>query len=156
MAPEEEERASSRPERPEGYYELRRIVAANIRTLRQDHGYSQIGLADRLAIYLGQMGAPAISSWESSREDGSKAFTVEELYALASVFHCTVADLLTYPRLKDMTPIERAPGEEPPITIPKIFGAKENSAMYDSWEREMQRRDAPAPRDDYGPDEAPF
>lgn len=154
MAPEEEERASSRPERPEGFYELRRIVAANIRTLRQDHGYSQKGLADRLAIYLGQMGAPAISSWESSREDGSKAFTVEELYALASVFHCTVVDLLAYPRLKDISPIERAPGEEPPITIPEIFGAGENSATYDSWQREIWTREHP--QRDYGPDEAPF
>jgi hypothetical protein len=100
------------------------------------------------------MGAPAISSWESSREDGSKAFTVEELYALASVFQCTVPDLLAYPRLKDMTPIERAPGEEPPITIPKIFGAQEDSAMYDSWQREMWQREATSK--EYGPDEAPF
>lgn len=137
MGPEDkqEERSSSRPDRPVGYYELRRIVAANIRDHRQRRGWSLDGLARRLAPYLGKMGAPAISSWESSRKDGSKAFTVEELYALARVYEIAVYDLLAAPRLMDMDPIEKAPGEDDPILIAEVFGAGSMSLVYDSWNK---------------------
>ena len=158
----EDEKRSSRPERPDGYYELRRIVAANIRDHRQRRGWSLNRVASGLAPYLGQMGTSTISSWENSRTDGVKGFTVEEIYALCRVFEITIAQLLLAPRILDIgEPIERIAGEEPPVDIAKVFGGTRSDGeghvwteaddLTNSWSRYSSDG-----KTDYGPDEAPF
>ena len=79
------------------------------------------------------MGAPAISAWEASRTDGSKAFTVEEIHALAVVFEIKVFNLLEPPRLLDMDPIESGPGEESPRRIADVWGMDEEAT--NTWRR---------------------
>jgi transcriptional regulator with XRE-family HTH domain len=148
----EEEKRSSRPERPDGYYELRRIVAANIRDHRQRRGWSLNRVAAGLAPYLGQMGASTISSWENSRTDGAKGFTIEEIFALCRVFEITIAELLAAPRILDIgDPIERIAGEEPPIDIAKVFVGTGRDDLRNSWRRYSFDGSI-----EYGPDEAPF
>ena len=148
----EEEKRSSRPERPDGYYELRRIVAANIRDHRQRRGWSLNRVAAGIAPYLGQMGASTISSWENSRTDGAKGFTIEEFFALCRVFEITIAELLAAPRILDIgDPIERIAGEEPPIDIAKVFVGTGRDDLRNSWRRYSSDGSI-----EYGPDEAPF
>jgi transcriptional regulator with XRE-family HTH domain len=113
----DEERKSSRPERPDGFHELRRIVAANIRNERHRRGWSLDRVAAGLAPYLGQMGASTISAWENSRHDGAKGFTVEEVYGLCRTFDIDLAELFAPPVLLDMAPIEKLPGEEPLVYL---------------------------------------
>lgn len=98
--------------RPEGYHELRRIVAANLRHERQLRNWSLQQVADSLAPYLGRMGASTISSWENARHDGAKGFTIEEVYALCRVFKIRLAQLLHPPALLDMPAIGKLPGKE--------------------------------------------
>jgi transcriptional regulator with XRE-family HTH domain len=143
-----EAKRSSRPDRPEGYYELRRIVAANIRTLRQRHNWSLKNVANRLDPYLGEMGASTISAWENSRHDGAKGFTVEELYALARVFDTTLFTLLAPPSLLDMPKVEMLPGEE---WWRELISVLPNQVLNDQWRQVVREGDA-----DYvlGPDEA--
>ena len=158
----EDDKRSSRPERPDGYYELRRIVAANIRDHRQRRGWSLNRVAAGVAPYLCQMGASTISTWENSRTDGAKGFTIEEIYALCRVFEITIAELLTAPRIMDIgDPIERIAGEELPTDIAKLFGGSRLDAevgvvtdvddLVNSW-----LRYGSGGTSDYGPDEAPF
>jgi transcriptional regulator with XRE-family HTH domain len=158
-----EQPRSSRPERPAGYYELRRIIAANIRDHRQRRGWSLTRVANGLAPYLGQMGSSTISAWENSRTDGAKGFTVEEIYALCRVFEITFAVLLEGPRIMDIgEPIGRIAGEEAPENVVKMFGHpsvdEEGSVYGDRYDLEKSwrsyshsRRKAPV-----GPDKAPF
>jgi transcriptional regulator with XRE-family HTH domain len=148
----EDEKRSSRPERPEGYGELRRIVAANIRTERLRHGWSLDTVANRLAIYLGLMGASTISAWENSRHDGAKGFTVEELYALCHVFKLTLAELLYPPTLLDMPPIEKLPGEDSGTDLAALFRKDDHASTADMWHRYEAKEKGRY----YGPDEAPF
>ena len=156
----EDDKPSSRPERPDGYYELRRIVAANIRDQRQRRGWSLNRVAAGLAPYLGQMGASTISSWENSRTDGAKGFTIEEIFALCRVFEMTIAELLAAPRILDIgDPIERIAGEEPTIDIAKVFAGwhrdvegnvvARSDDLMDSWRRYSLSIE-------HGPEEAPI
>jgi transcriptional regulator with XRE-family HTH domain len=138
----DDEKRSSRPTRPDGYYELRRVVAANIRTQRQRRNWSLENVAQRLAPYLGQMGTSTISTWENSRQDGAKGFTVEELYALARVFNTRLATLLMHPTLLDMPEVEKLPGEE---NWEELILVLPDAGLRNSW---SQR--------EWGPDEAPF
>lgn len=115
------EKRRGRPERPEGFGELRRVVAANIRQHRQIRGWSLERVANGLAPYLGQMKAPTISMWEKSREDGAKGFTIEEVYALCRVFEIPLTHLLAPPELLDMEPVEMLPGEESGADLAKLF-----------------------------------
>jgi transcriptional regulator with XRE-family HTH domain len=147
----EDEKRSSRPDRPEGYYELRRIVAANIRTQRQRRNWSLENVANRLAPYLGQMGASTISTWENSRQEGAKGFTVEELYALARVFDTRLAVLLSPPSLLDMPEVTRLPGEEDWKQLIQVLPDED---LKDEWYRATAPK--PVARTDFGPDEAPF
>ncbi len=105
-------RRSSEPERPEGFYSLRRIVAANIRQQRQRRGWPLRKVAADLAPYLGAMGASTISAWETSRQDGAKAFTIEEVYALSRVFDLSISEILSPPNLLDMPPVQTLPSGE--------------------------------------------
>ena len=118
----------SRPDRPEGFYELRRIVAANIRNLRQWRGWTLHQVACGLAPYLGQMGASTISAWEHSRHDGAKGFTIEELYALCCLFSVRFADLLMPPERLDMPPIDRyyAPSSS-------VFSERDSERLRIAW-----------------------
>lgn len=152
---------SSRPERPHGYYELRRVIAANMRDQRQRRGWSLKRVATGLAPYLGQMGASTISAWENSRTDGAKGFTVEEIYALCRIFEVTIADLLEAPRILDIgNPIEQIAGEDTPEDIAKVFGYAETDIganaygdrerLGDSWRRYS------AGLSSFGPVEPPF
>ena len=125
----------SRPTRPEGFYELRRLVAANIRTARQHRGWTLQRVADDLAPYLGQMGASTIAAWEASRHDGAKGFTIEELYALCRVFLLDFADILAPPTLLDMDPV-RLPD---PNVIPFMFtpyAFQRLKAKWDDYDKE--------------------
>lgn len=149
---EADEKRSSRPDRPQGYYELRRIVAANIRSQRQRRNWSLENVAGRLAPYLGQMGASTISTWENSRQDGGKGFTVEELYAFARVFEIRIADLLQPPALLDMPDVERFPGEE---DWRQLILVLPDPDLERAWKWEMEPP-APVARTEFGPGEAPF
>jgi transcriptional regulator with XRE-family HTH domain len=132
-----EEKRSSRPERPDGFYELRRIVAANIRNERQRRGWSLDRVASGLAPYLGKMGASTISAWENSRHDGAKGFTVEEVYALCSVFWVTLADLFMPPVLLDMPEVEKLPGEDPPVYLANLFRGSDRDQVAAGWNRDQ-------------------
>ncbi len=145
---------SSRPERPDGYYELRRVVAANIRDHRQRRGWSLNRVATGLAPYLGQMGESTISAWENSRTDGAKGFTIEEVYALCRIFDITLAELLKAPRILDIgAPIEQIAGEETPEYVAKMFGhgftdpdgvnTNEAQLLRSSWLRYSSGQDTP-------------
>ncbi len=105
-------RQSNKPEKPEGFYSLRRVVAANLRQQRQRRGWPLRRVAADLAPYLGEMGASTISAWESSRQDGAKAFTIEEVYALSRVFDISLSEILSPPNLLDMPPVQMLPGGE--------------------------------------------
>jgi transcriptional regulator with XRE-family HTH domain len=129
----EDEQRSSRPERPEGFYELRRVVAANLRNHRQRRGWSLNRVADGLAPYLGQMGASTISSWENSRQDGAKGFTVEEMYAICRAFGIHLSDLLAPPSLLDMPPVERLPGEESHRELIELFEDGDRESLESWW-----------------------
>ncbi len=132
----DEERKSSRPERPDGFHELRRIVAANIRNERHRRGWSLNRVAAGLTPYLGQMGASTISSWENSRHDGAKGFTVEELYGLCRIFDLDLGMLFAPPVLLDMAPIEKLPGEEPLIYLALTMGVcTDLIPLSDKWQR---------------------
>lgn len=148
-----EEKRSSRPERPDGFYELRRVVAANIRNERQRRGWSLNRVAAGVAPYLGQMGASTISAWEASRHDGAKGFTIEELYALCRMFEVTLADLLNPPTLLDMPTIEKLPGEDPPPYLAKLFGHDEGGIVAIEWDK---YESGPYGSGKYGEVEAPF
>ena len=127
------DRPSSRPKRPDGFYELRRVVAANLRTQRTNRGWSLNRVADSLAPYLGLMGASTISAWEASRRDGAKGFTVEELYAICRVFGIGMAELLVAPSLLDMPPIGRLPGEEPYRELTELFRDGDRHYLESWW-----------------------
>jgi transcriptional regulator with XRE-family HTH domain len=148
----EGEKRSSRPERPPGYAELRRVVAANIRTERLRRGWSLDAVANRLAVYLGRMGASTISAWENSRHDGAKGFTVEEMYALCQAFELTLAELLFPPSLLDMPPIEKLPGEDSGTSLAQLFGDNDQQRIETNWDMYESSLQA---RDD-GPDEASY
>lgn len=103
-------KGNNKPERPVGFYSLRRIVAANIRQQRQRRGWPLRRVAADLAPYLGEMGASTVSAWETSRQDGAKAFTIEEVYALSRVFDISISEILSPPNLLDMPPVQTLPG----------------------------------------------
>lgn len=120
--------------------------------LDQRRGWSLNRVAAGIAPYLGQMGASTISSWENSRTDGAKGFTIEEIFALCRVFEITIAELLAAPRILDIgDPIERIAGEEPPIDIAKVFVGTGRDDLRNSWRRYSSDGSI-----EYGPDEAPF
>ena len=140
-----EEKRSSRPERPDGFYELRRIVAANIRNERQRRGWTLNEVATGLASYLGKMGPSTISAWENSRHDGAKGFTIEELYGLCSVFHITLADLLMPPVFLDMPPVTKLPGDDLLMYVARLFDRDDREHIEMEWNRHIVERSADDP-----------
>ena len=115
-----------------------RVVAANIRRLRQQEGWSQQQLANRLAPYIGgELSPAAISQWEDGRNADSsvRRFSITELWALCHIFDVNLALLLNpglwATRIAD---------------VPDLFGEPYSSIWadcfasigpddYESWER---------------------
>jgi transcriptional regulator with XRE-family HTH domain len=116
------------PDRPEGYTELRRIVAANMRHERYLRGWRLKDLAERLAPYLGSLSLQTLGLWEKSRVDGGKAFSIEEVYALCRAFDITLSELLTEPVKKDMPVVLFLPGRDTGADLQQVLGT-DNAAF---------------------------
>ena len=74
-----------------------RVVAANLRRLRQQEGWSQQQLANRLAPFIGgEVSAAAISQWEDGRnpDNSVRRFSITELWAFCRIFDVNLALLL--------------------------------------------------------------
>ncbi len=109
--------------KPEGFYELRRIVAGNLRDNRIRHGWTLEQLATMLSPFLGLLRTSTISAWESARHDGhKKAFTVEELFAICKVFDLTIAELIGPPPISDVEPVIHVAGGLGPEEATEVFG----------------------------------
>jgi transcriptional regulator with XRE-family HTH domain len=109
------------PDRPEGYAELRRIVAANMRHERYLRGWRLKDLAERLAPYLGPLSVQSLGLWEQSRKTGAKAFSIEEVYALCRAYDITLSELLTEPVQKDMPFVLMLPGRDTGIDLQEVL-----------------------------------
>jgi transcriptional regulator with XRE-family HTH domain len=67
------------------------VVAANIRTLRQRKGWTQVKLGE----LMGGLSASTVCAAEGHRNDRQRSFTIREIEQLAAIFDISPAQLMT-------------------------------------------------------------
>ena len=105
-------------------------LGRNIKEYRLKYGLSQKDLADRLFVTY-----QAVSRWENNQAEPS----IDTLNSMASIFGCTINDIVSGEAGKEVLPMDETPPdvsefEDEPKPAPVV---KENQPVVDNSKNQM-------------------